>query len=358
VLPGFTLDRDALMKHAGGNISEIFGPELAAQDGYERQVRMPLPPLLLADRMTGIDAEIGSMGVGTIWTETDVHADSWYLHRGRMPAGIMIESGQADLMLISYLGVDLLNKSDRVYRLLGCELTYHGSLPQPEETLRYDIHVDGHAAQGDIRLFFFHYDCRVDGEQRLSVRNGQAGFFSDEELADSAGVLWDAATAKPCESPRLDPGPCVSERRSFDAQQLKAFSEGRVHECFGPGFEWAGAHTDTPSISGGRMLFLDEVTDFDPSGGPWGRGYLRATDEITPDDWFFDGHFHNDPCMPGTLMFEGCLQAMAVYMAALGFTINRCCRSPRTSSTRSSSRRSSMVRIPCCMRTSCAPSTD
>ena len=27
--------------------------------------------------------------------------------------------------------------------------------------------------------------------------------------------------------------------------------------------------------------------------------------------------------MPGTLMFEGCLQAMAFYLAALGFTLDR-----------------------------------
>ena len=41
------------------------------------------------------------MGTGTIWTETDVRADSWYLDTtGRMPAGIMIEAGQADLLLI------------------------------------------------------------------------------------------------------------------------------------------------------------------------------------------------------------------------------------------------------------------
>ena len=69
------------------------------------------------------------------------------------------------------------------------------------------------------------------------------------------------------------------------------------------------------------MLLLDRVTDLDPSGGPWGRGYLRAELDIAPDDWFFDGHFKNDPCMPGTLMFEGCLQAMAFYLAALGFTL-------------------------------------
>ena len=71
------------------------------------------------------------------------------------------------------------------------------------------------------------------------------------------------------------------------------------------------------------MLWLDEVSHFDPQGGPWGRGYLRATDTIEADDWFFDGHFKNDPCMPGTLMFEGCLQAMAIYLTALGFTLER-----------------------------------
>ena len=77
------------------------------------------------------------------------------------------------------------------------------------------------------------------------------------------------------------------------------------------------------SDANGRMLFLQEVTEWDPNGGPWGRGYLRAIDDIAPDDWFFDGHFKNDPCMPGTLMFEGCLQAMALMMAAMGYTVDR-----------------------------------
>ena len=327
-LPGFKLDRAGLELHSSGRISHIFGAALGPQDGYFRQVRMPEPPLLLADRMTGIDAELGCLGrgfqgLGSIWTETDVREDSWYLHQRRMPAGIMIEAGQADLMLISYLGVDLLNRSERVYRLLGCELTYHGALPEPGDTLAYDIHVDGHAAQGDVRLFFFHYDCQVRGEPRLSVRGGQAGFFTDEELADSAGVLWDAETHKPCDSPRLDPPPRLSERRSFSGEQLRAFAAGDVPGCFGPGFEWANTHSRTPRIADGRMLFLDEVTEFDPEGGPWGRGYLRAVDTIEENDWFFDGHFKNDPCMPGTLMFEGCLQTMAVYLAALGFTLKR-----------------------------------
>jgi 3-hydroxymyristoyl/3-hydroxydecanoyl-(acyl carrier protein) dehydratase len=71
------------------------------------------------------------------------------------------------------------------------------------------------------------------------------------------------------------------------------------------------------------MQFLHQVTELNHQGGPWGRGYLRAETPVTPNDWFFKGHFKNDPCMPGTLMFEGCLQAMAIYLASLGYTIER-----------------------------------
>jgi 3-hydroxymyristoyl/3-hydroxydecanoyl-(acyl carrier protein) dehydratase len=71
------------------------------------------------------------------------------------------------------------------------------------------------------------------------------------------------------------------------------------------------------------MLRFETVTELDPGGGPLGRGYLRAEATVSPDDWFFDGHFKNDPCMPGTLMLDGGMQAMEFYLAALGFTLGR-----------------------------------
>ncbi len=320
---GPTFSRAELELHAGGRISGLYGELFTPQDGYARQVRMPEPPLLLADRVTGLQAEPGAMGLGTIWTETDVGAEEWYLHRGRMPAGVMIEAGQADLMLISYLGVDLLNRGERVYRLLGCELTYHGDLPRPGETPCYDIHVDGHARQGEVRLFFFHSDCRVDGEGRLSVRHGQAGFFTEGELAESAGVLWDAAAGEPEPEPRLDPLPAACRRTELDRADLEALAAGQPWRVFGAEWDWTRTHTLSPAIAGGRLLLLDRVTELAPSGGPWGRGYLRAVTPVAPDDWFFAGHFKNDPCMPGTLMFEGCLEAMAVLMLAMGFSRER-----------------------------------
>ncbi|QLL05502.1 beta-ketoacyl synthase N-terminal-like domain-containing protein [Mycobacterium vicinigordonae] len=316
---GLTLDKAGLLVHASGNISDIYGPAFTVQDHYLRQVRMPEPPLLLADRLLGIDAEPATIGTGTLWTETDVTADAWWLHQARMPAGIMIEAGQADLMLISWMGADFANKSERVYRLLGCEVTYLGGLPEVGDTLRFDIHVDGHARQGDIRLFFFHYDCTIDGVERMSVRNGQAGFFSDKELAASGGILW--RPEHETVSGPMEATPSRTSRTSLSRADLEALAAGQVWQTLGSGFERGASHTRTPRISGGDMLFVDEVTQLDFSGGPWGRGYLRATAQVTPESWFFKGHFKNDPCMPGTLMYEATMQTMALYMTALGMTL-------------------------------------
>jgi 3-hydroxymyristoyl/3-hydroxydecanoyl-(acyl carrier protein) dehydratase/1-acyl-sn-glycerol-3-phosphate acyltransferase len=302
----------------------VFGAAFRAQDAYRRQVRLPQPPLLLVDRVAGIAGDAGSLGRGTIWTETDVRADAWYLHQGHMPPGILIESGQADLLLISWLGVDALNRDERVYRLLGCELTFHGvRLPQPGDTLHYEIHVTGHAQTGDVRLFFFQYDCWIGNRRWISVRNGQAGFFTNAELIASGGVLWDAAADAPKANARLDPPPRVSLKRAFTRADVEAFVAGDAYACFGEGFEEAASHQRTPATPAGRMRLIDEVTAFDPHGGPWGRGYLRAESSVPVDAWFYDGHFKNDPCMPGTLMADAAVQAQSFLMAALGFTIAR-----------------------------------
>ncbi len=321
--PQRTFSRHDLETHASGRISDVFGASFKEQDRHLRQVRMPEPPLLLADRVTSLTGEPGSMKLGSIQTETDIVPNAWYLHHGRMPAGILIESGQADLMLISWLGIDRLNQGRRVYRLLGCDLKYFGNLPSTGQTLRYDIHVDSHTNHGDVRIFFFHYDCYVGDQLQLSVRNAHAGFFTDDELKTSEGVLW-TPEANPPES-EFAPPPITrtSSRRSFSAEEVSAFAAGNVVDCFGPELDLSYTHTRTPRIANGRMQLLQTISIFDPQGGPWKRGYLRAEWAVDSEDWFFKGHFKNDPCMPGTLMFEGCLQAMAFYMTALGVTLER-----------------------------------
>ncbi|HMD49080.1 MAG TPA: hypothetical protein VKG79_08275, partial [Bryobacteraceae bacterium] len=93
--------RKQLELAASARISEVYGPEFRELDSFPRICRLPMPPLLLVDRVTKLEAEPRSMKLGLIHTETDVRRDSWFLHRDSIPAGLMIEAGQADMLLIS-----------------------------------------------------------------------------------------------------------------------------------------------------------------------------------------------------------------------------------------------------------------
>ncbi len=341
-------DRRALESLATDKISAVLGPVFARQDAFPRQVRMPEPPLLLCDRVLSTTATPGVLEKGRMmFTATDVRPDAWYLHEGRVPAGVLIETGQADLLLISMMGVDFENKGERCYRLLGCDLTYTAELPLVGQTLHHSITIDGFAtaaisAASEARIFFFHSDTRLGDENGpivLSVRNGQAGFFTDDELLHSGGVLWKPAdddaraiAAAPHAAP-VTP----TTKTSFTREELVAWSEGHAFACFGAGFELCQTHVRTPRIDSasiaadtfgnpdGRqidMLLLDRVTQLDLQGGPWGRGYLRAELDLRADKWFYDGHFKDDPCMPGTVMFQGCLQAASVLLAGRGDIID------------------------------------
>ena len=224
---GPRFDRAQLEILASGRISSVFGPLFEGQDAYARQVRMPEPPLLFADRVTGIDAEPGSMGVGTIWTETDITESAWYLHEGRMPAGIFVEAGQADLLLVSWLGIDAHNRGERVYRLLGCELETYGELPTVGDALAYEIRIDSHVQNGDQRIFSFSSECWMGSQLRMRVRNGKLGF---SPMRSSTNRRASAGTpTRPSRSPRSG-----ARRRSgrtmpvasFPRTERPAFADG------------------------------------------------------------------------------------------------------------------------------------
>src|SRR5262249_36287159 len=83
--PGPTFDRGQLESLAGGSrVGDVAGPRFAGPDGYPGRIRLPRPPLLLIDRVTGIEVTPGSPGQsrtpsGTLWSETDVRPGGWYL---------------------------------------------------------------------------------------------------------------------------------------------------------------------------------------------------------------------------------------------------------------------------------------
>src|SRR5690606_30563511 len=53
-------------------------------------------------------------------------------------------------------------------------------------------------------------------------------------------------------------------------------------------------------------------------GGRYGKGFIRAELDITPDLWFFACHFEGDPVMPGCLGVDAMWQLAGFYLPWLG----------------------------------------
>lgn len=99
----------------------------------------------------------------------------------------------------------------------------------------------------------------------------------------------------------------MSERRSsFDYEHLLACARG---DLFGPG----NAQLPLPP-----MLMFDKIEQISETGGPDGKGFVRAVFDITPDHWFFACHFKNDPVMPGCLGLDALWQLLGFYLGWLG----------------------------------------
>jgi 3-hydroxyacyl-[acyl-carrier protein] dehydratase / trans-2-decenoyl-[acyl-carrier protein] isomerase len=99
----------------------------------------------------------------------------------------------------------------------------------------------------------------------------------------------------------------MAERRSsFEYEDLLACGRG---EMFGPG----NAQLPLPP-----MLMFDRISEISETGGPNGKGCVRATLAVKPDLWFFSCHFQGDPVMPGCLGVDALWQMTGFFLGWLG----------------------------------------
>jgi 3-hydroxymyristoyl/3-hydroxydecanoyl-(acyl carrier protein) dehydratase len=318
--PTIFLDRPGCLAAATGPIGPILGPGYTPIDAFPTRVRLPDEPLMLVDRIVEIGGEPMSLTHGRIVTEHDVSQDRWYLDNGVAPPSIVIESGQADLFLSSYLGIDFKTCGLAMYRLLDASVTFHRGLPRPGETVRYDIRIERFFRQSETYLFRFSFDGAVDGEPLLSMRDGCAGFFTPAELAAGKGVVKTELQRRP-QPGKLPPDwrpPVPAAVESYSEGLLDLLRAGDLVACFGPRFGRLRL-SDPLTLPEGRMRLIHRVTRRDPAGGRFGIGLIRSEMDIHPDDWFITCHFVDDQVMPGTLMYECCLHTLRVFLLRLGW---------------------------------------
>ena len=98
----------------------------------------------------------------------------------------------------------------------------------------------------------------------------------------------------------------IKRQTSFDYEELIKSGRG---ELFGPG----NAQLPAPP-----MLMFNRITHINEQGGDYDKGEIIAELDITPDLWFFDCHFINDPVMPGCLGLDALWQLIGFYLGWLG----------------------------------------
>lgn len=95
--------------------------------------------------------------------------------------------------------------------------------------------------------------------------------------------------------------------KSFDKEQLLAFSHGRLFTGAPPEFK-----VELPSPP---MLMIDRISEVRADGA---RGRIVAERDVAVDDWFFECHFRDDPVQPGCLGVDGVWQLLGFYCAWRG----------------------------------------
>ena len=315
------MTREQCLEFAIGKIGAVLGARFAEIDAHPTRVRLPDEPLMLVDRILAVEGEPASMTRGRVVTEHDILPGAWYLDCGRIPVCIAVESGQADLFLSGYLGIDFITKGLAVYRLLDATVTFHGDLPRAGKTIRHDIHIDEFFRQGATRLFRFRFESRVDGELVLTMTKGCAGFFTPRDLEEGKGLVFtemDLRRMPGKTPPDWQPFAPMRGVEAYSDAQLDALRRGDLAGGFGADF--AGLPLNNPCrLPGGRMKLVDRILSLDPTGGRYGLGVIRGEADIHPDDWFLTCHFVDDQVMPGTLMYECCLHTLRVLLMRMGW---------------------------------------
>jgi 3-oxoacyl-(acyl-carrier-protein) synthase/3-hydroxymyristoyl/3-hydroxydecanoyl-(acyl carrier protein) dehydratase len=316
-----------LVEYAEGDIAKVFGPDYAIIDSYSRRVRLPTTDYLLVSRVTKLDATINQYQPCSMTTEYDIPVDAPYLVDGQIPWAVAVESGQCDLMLISYLGIDFENKGERVYRLLDCTLTFLADLPRGGDTLRYDIKINNFASNGDTLLFFFSYECFVGDKMILKMDGGCAGFFTDQELADGKGVIHTEEEIKLRQQVLNNPNkptftPLLHcNQTAFDYGQIHHLLTADIGSCFGGehvGHQLQNGLQKSLCFASEKFLMIERISQLQVHGGAWGLGLLEGHKHIAPDHWYFPCHFQGDQVMAGSLMAEGCGQLLQFFMVHIG----------------------------------------
>jgi 3-hydroxymyristoyl/3-hydroxydecanoyl-(acyl carrier protein) dehydratase len=134
----------------------------------------------------------------------------------------------------------------------------------------------------------YSFDMQLDGES-FYVGSSTFGYFTLQALSSQAGLDMGKPPQKWHEANPSAPLIAQAGNRSG----------GMISDS------WM-------SLPDGQLAFVDDLK-ISADGGKHGKGYIYATNLVTPSQWYFRCHFHDDPVMPGSLGLETISQAIQAF---------------------------------------------
>ena len=164
-----SLDHEQLLSCAHGT---MFGPGNA---------RLPLPPMLMFDRITHIADEGGQYGKGVIHAELDIHPDLWFFAC----------HFEGDPVMPGCLGLDALWQLTGFFlpwlgepgrgRALGVgEVKFTGQVLPTVKLVRYEIDIR-RVVRGKLALVIADGRVLADGKEIYTAGNLRAALFTSTE---------------------------------------------------------------------------------------------------------------------------------------------------------------------------------
>ncbi len=159
-------DYEDLLKSGRG---ELFGP------GY---AQLPMPPMLMFDRITQIDSEGGPYGKGQVRAELDVNPDLWFFKC----------HFKGDPVMPGCLGLDALwqmtgfflcwSGSPGYGRALGGEIKFKGQITDDVKLVEFGVDVK-RVVRSRLVLGLTEGFVKADGETIYEARELRVGLFTD-----------------------------------------------------------------------------------------------------------------------------------------------------------------------------------
>jgi len=185
-------------------------------------------------------------------------------------------------VLSAWLGTQLrLPEVDFFFRNLDGECRYLRKIDVRGKTIQTKAILTRTVFSGSTIIQHFEFELACEGVVFFKG-SSSFGYFPEESMASQNG---------------LDSGKEILPWAK-SSENSKCLEKINLDETF-----------SNPGFPAGKLRLIDDASAC-LEGGIFSMGYVFASRENSPADWFYVNHFFQDPVMPGSLGIEAIVQAL------------------------------------------------